>query len=201
MNGMSLISWGCGAMCLSALLGCGGVAEETRDDEPALGTAESGLSCPLYVENFDDGIANEVTTGAYRVGWCDTYIPASTNSPLCFLGRTLRTNSSTQNPTLWVNKGSSTCTGVRVSYSYYQFSPANVTLSYRQSNDASEVCPASGVFSTAASHLTTQSCVAQSALIPFGSSSGVYIRLAHGSGTNALWVDDVQLTLEGCTSC
>jgi hypothetical protein len=191
----------CGGVGLGALVACGGVAEETIADEPALGTAEAGLSCPLYVENFDDGLANEVTTGAYRVGWCDTYLPGAINTPPCLLGRTLRTNSSTQNPTLWVNKGTSTCTGVRVSYSYYQFAAANVNLTYRQSNDTSEVCPASGFFTTAASHLTTQSCATQSALIPFGTASGVYIRLQHGSGSNALWVDDVQLTLEGCTSC
>jgi hypothetical protein len=166
-----------------------------------LDAAEAAISCSLYSENFDDGVANEITAGTYRVGWCDTYIPASTNSPLCMLGRTLRTNSSTINPTIWVNKGSSSCTGVRVSYSYYQFALANVNLSYRQSNDTAEVCPQSSIFTSAASHLTTQACMSQSVLIPFGSSSGVYIRLQHGSGTNALWVDDVQLTLEGCTSC
>ena len=54
-----------------------------------------------------------------------------------------------------------------------------------------------GSASAGAGDLTTQACTTQSVLIPFGSSSGVYIRLAHGSGSNALWVDDVQLTVAG----
>lgn len=157
--------------------------------------------CPLYSENFDDGTANEISVGLYHVRWCDTAIPGTTNTPLCMLGRTLLTNSYFLRPTLWVNKGNSSCTGVRVSYSYYQSSPENVNLSYRPSIDANEVCPQSKYFTAVASHLTTQACASQSVLIPFGTASGVYIRFQRGSGTDALWVDDLQLTLEGCTSC
>lgn len=122
------------------------------------------LSCALYSENFDDGVANEITSGAYRVRWCN-------------------------------------CTGVRVNYSYYQFALANVTLAYRQSNDLNQVCPQSSLFTTDASHFTTQACMQESVLIPFGSASGVYVRFAHGSGSNAMWLDNITLTLEGCSSC
>lgn len=201
MSRLSFIAVACSASLLGVLSGCGAAPEASGDEGPSLETAEAAISCSLYSENFDDGTANEITAGTYRVGWCDAYIPLASNSPLCMLGRTLRTNFSTSNPTIWVNKGTSSCTGARVSYSYYQFSLANVNLAYRQSNDASEVCPQNSLFTNAASHLTTQACVQQSVLIPFGSSSGVYIRLKQGSGSNALWVDDVQLTLEGCTSC
>ena len=194
-----LLLWGCGVLLWGALAGCGHAMPE--DDALDLGTATAPLSCSLYSESFDDGVANEITSGAYRVRWCDTYIPLSSNTPLCMLGRTLRTNSSTQNPTIWVNKGTSNCTGVRVEYQYYQFATANVSLMYRQSNDTNQVCPSSGVFTTAGSHLTTQACASQSVLIPFGGSQGVYIRLQHGSGSNALWVDNITLTLEGCSSC
>jgi hypothetical protein len=197
---MNKLLWGsCGVVFLGALVGCGQAMPE--DEALDLETATAPLSCSLYSENFDDGVADETLSGAYQVRWCDTYLPLSSNTPLCMLGRTLRTNSSTQNPTLWVNKGASSCTGVRVAYQYYQFATANVSLVYRQSNDATQVCPTSGVFTTAGSHLTTQACASQSVLIPFGSAQGVYIRLQHGSGTNALWVDNVTLTLEGCTSC
>lgn len=190
-----------GASLLSLLAGCGGGLEEVPEEVLALGSSESALSCALYSENFDDGVANEITSGAYRVRWCDTYLPGSINTPPCLLGQTLRTNSSTINPTIWVNKGSNNCTGVRVEYKYYQYATANVTLSYRQSNDLNQVCPQSSLFTTAASHYTTQACVQQSVLIPFGSSSGVYVRFQHGSGSNAMWLDNVTLTLEGCSSC
>lgn len=191
----------CSASWLSLLAGCGDGVEAVPEEELALETSESALSCALYSENFDDGVANEITSGSYRVRWCGTYLPGAINTPPCLSGQTLRTNSSTINPTIWVNKGSNNCTGVRVDYKYYQFALANVTLSYRQSNDLNQVCPQSSLFTTAANHYTTQSCVQQSVLIPFGSSSGVYVRFQHGSGTNAMWLDDVTLTLEGCSSC
>ncbi len=190
------------AICsVSWLAGCGPVPGEVHDEEQVLDSSESALSCALYSENFDDGVANEITSGAYRVKWCDTYLAASFNTPTCMLGQSLRTNSSTINPTIWVNKGSNNCTGVRVAYTYYQYAIANVTLAYRQSNDLNQVCPQTSLFSTAASHYTTQSCVQQSVLIPFGSFSGVYVRFQHGSGSNAMWLDNITLTLEGCSSC
>jgi hypothetical protein len=191
----------CSASCLSVLVGCGVGVEELQDEELVLKSSESSLSCALYSENFDDGVANEITSGAYRVRWCNTYLPGAINTPPCLSGQTLRTNSSTINPTIWVNKGSNNCTGVRVDYNYYQFALANVTLSYRQSNDLNQVCPQTSLFTTAASHFTTQACMQQSVVIPFGSSSGVYVRFQHGSGTNAMWLDDITLTLEGCSSC
>ena len=191
----------CSASWLSLLAGCGAGLEEAPDEQREVTSTESALSCALYSENFDDGVANEITSGAYRVRWCDTYLPGAINTPPCLSGQTLRTNSSTINPTLWVNKGSNNCTGVRVNYTYYQFALANVTLSYRQSNDLNQVCPQGSLFTTAASHFTTQACVQQSVLIPFGSASGVYVRFQHGSGTNAMWLDNITLTLEGCSSC
>ena len=190
-----------GAMWLPLLVGCGGGYEEVQEEQQVLKSSESSLSCALYSENFDDGVANEITSGAYRVRWCNTYLPGAINTPPCLSGQTLRTNSSTINPTIWVNKGSNNCTGVRVDYTYYQFALANVTLAYRQSNDLNQVCPQTSLFTTANSHVTTQACVQQSVVIPFGRSSGVYVRFQHGSGSNAMWLDNITLTLEGCSSC
>jgi len=95
----------CSASWLSLLAGCGESFEETPEEELVLKSSESSLSCALYSENFDDGVANEITSGTYRVRWCNTYLPGAINTPPCLSGQTLRTNSSTINPTIWVNKG------------------------------------------------------------------------------------------------
>src|SRR5690242_8178705 len=121
MKKLRVVVSGSCALMVGALVGCGGVGPEETGAEEVLEIATAPLSCSLYSENFDDGAADEITSGAYRVRWCDTYLPLASNTPLCMLGRTLRTNSSTQNPTIWVNKGMSNCTGVRVTYSYYQY--------------------------------------------------------------------------------
>lgn len=189
-------------VALAMSIGCSTEASVTDDigenGEPVDSTQEA-LTTLFYTENFDDGIANEGTYSTHKVGWCDTYIPVSSNTPLCMLGQTLRTNSSTIDPTVWVKKGNAACTGVRVDYSYYQFANASVSLQYQQSNDASEVCEKTGTFVTSTTHPTTQACSAKSVVIPFGASSGVYIRFEHPSTNgNAFWLDNVKLSMEGC---
>lgn len=137
-----------------------------------------------------------------RSSWCGTVIPVSTNTPPCLSGRTLRTNDSLTKPTMWVHKGTKNCTGVRVNYNYYQFAASGVELQYRGTGDGAAICPASGTFARAALHPATQSCQSQSVLIPFGTSPAVYIRFMHPTGnSNAIWLDNVTLTLEGCSAC
>ncbi|HYO52020.1 MAG TPA: hypothetical protein VEU50_04445 [Archangium sp.] len=159
--------------------------------------------CQFYSENFDDGTATDATTGIYQVRWCDTYIPLSSNTPstLCSqtTGRTLRTNSSTQDPTIWVSRGNQFCTHVRIRYNYYQYAYADTGLQYLTSNDTSAVCEKSGIFSAVASHSVTQACGTQEQIIPFNGYNGVYIRLEHGSTSNAIWIDNLTLELDGCS--
>jgi len=158
------------------------------------------MTCNLYSENFDDGNATDLDAGVYKVAWCDTYVPLSSNTPLCgqMSGRTLRTNESSIDPTLWVYKGASSCTQVRLTYTYYQFATAGVSVQYLQSNDALDVCEKAGAFTTVAAHTAVQACVQQQVTVSFGSSKGVYLRFEHGSGQNALWIDNLSVELLGC---
>ncbi len=173
----------------------------TPVDDDCDGAANEGcaaLTCDLYEESFDDGNAGEITAGPYRIDWCDTTIPIAANTPLCMTGRTLRTNDSGTDPTIWIHKGLASCTQARITYRYYQFALANVNVSYQQSNDATAACDKSGTFTSVASHAPLQACTEQVVTIPFGTSRGVYVRFDHGTGTNALWIDDLRVELLGC---
>lgn len=188
-------------VAVSGLYGCGPV-DVADEGEAELSAAESGLTCaPFYTEDFNDWAANAMTTGP-KVSWCGTSIKSATASPLCMASNTLGTNSSTVTPAMWINKGTKSCTGVKVQYGFYQYASAGVTLEYQQSSDTAAVCPKTGTFFSAASHVETQVCVAKTVVIPFGSASGVYVRFKHStSNSNAIWIDNVKLSLDGCTSC
>ncbi|TKC98112.1 hypothetical protein E8A74_42540 [Polyangium fumosum] len=174
----------------------------TAADDDCDGQTNEGCAaqtCAVYQENFDDGNASPLTAGVYKVDWCDDYIPLASNTPACMTGRTLRTNESTIDPTIWVYKGDASCTSVRLNYTYYQYDLANVNVSYQQSNDTIESCEKSGLFTSVTGHNTLKACAAQTQItIPFGSSKGVYIRFDHGTGQNALWLDNLSLEFVGC---
>lgn len=173
----------------------------TPVDDNCNGQVNEGCAaqtCGIYTESFDDGKADPLTNGVYKIDWCDTYIPQSFNTPACMTGQTLRTNDSTIDPTIWVYKADASCTSVKLTYTYYQFALSGVQVQYSTSNDAAQVCEKFGTFTTLATPTTLQQCVTQSHTIPFGSSKGVYIRFEHGSGQNAIWIDNVSLELSGC---
>ncbi len=124
------------------------------------------------------------------------------NSPVCAAmsgGRTLRTNLSTEDPTIWVSRGNALCTSAKITYSYYQFAYAAINVQYQRSNDANEVCEKTGTFTTLATPLTTQACVTQSHTVTFNRNSSIYFRFEHGTGTNAMWLDNVSVELQGCS--
>ncbi len=185
------------------LAGCGPTLAD--EDEVTTASTSEALTCSFYSENFDDSVANEGTFSTHAVGWCDTYVAIASNTPPCLpIGKTLRTNSGTLDPTIWVRRGKTSCTGVRVTYSYYQFADAATSLTYSASGDITESCEKSGAFSTATLNTGTQVCQSKSVLIPFGTLSSndksLYIRFEHPStNVNAIWFDSVTLAMEGCS--
>ncbi|APR84777.1 Tryptophan synthase alpha chain [Minicystis rosea] len=186
----------CVGEVLPATETCSNAIDDDCDGQVNEGCA--ALTCSLYQENFDDGNAGEVTAGPYLIDWCDTYLPITQNTPLCMTGRTLRTNDSTLDPTIWIHKGTASCTQVQITYTYYQFALSNVNVTYQQSNDAAPVCEKTGTFTSLASHVPLDACTQQTVTIPFGNAAGVYVRFDHGTGTNALWIDDLSVKLLGC---
>ena len=193
-------AWGsCTGQVLPAAESC---ANGTDDDcDGTVNENCAAATCALYTENFDDGTATEITSGAYKIGWCDTYIPNSSNSPLCMAGgQTLRTNDSTIDPTIWVSRGAAPCTSAKITYSYYQFASASATLQYQRSNDTTEVCEKTGTFTNLLTHPTLQACVSQSSTVTFNGQSSIYFRFEHPSGnTNAIWLDNISVELQGCS--
>ena len=191
-----------GACTGQVLPGAESCANATDDDCDGTVNESCALAtCGLYTENWDDGNAGEVTSGNYKIGWCDTVIPTAQNTPICgaMSGRTLRTNASTEDPTIWVSRGSAPCTSAKITYTYYQFASAGVTLQYQRSNDTVESCEKAGAFSALTSPATLQTCVTQSSNVTFNGFSSIYFRFEHGAGGNALWLDDVSIELQGCS--
>jgi hypothetical protein len=195
-NALGTAYGACAGQVLPGQETCMTSGDEDCDGQSNEGCA--GLTCGLYTENFDDGNASPVTAGVYKLDWCDTNVPIAANTPLCMSGQTLRTNDSAIDPTMWIYKGAASCSQVKLTYLYYQFALAGVSVQYQQSNDANEVCEKSGGFISAGTHPTTQQCVQQTINIPFGNSSGVYIRFEHGAGSNAIWFDNITVELLGC---
>ncbi|MBK9259961.1 MAG: hypothetical protein IPM54_09015 [Polyangiaceae bacterium] len=171
----------------------------------------SALTCQnFYVEDFNDGTATDLTGGVYQVDWCNSYVASAANTPLCMLpGQTTRTNASGGTNTFvgfWVHKATASCSAVRLSYDWYQFANAGAVVEYKQTNDSFSSyssCSSSSGWTTAvpsSSMSTLQTCSSTTNInIPFGSSPAVYIKFkSTNSQNNAMWWDNIKLTLVGC---
>jgi hypothetical protein len=201
-GGISTVS--SSAMVSSAAAGgmSAGASVVTVASSAASTSSSSGgnKTCDVYSETFDDGTANDLTAGIVKVDWCDTYIPTSMNTPMCMSIRALRTNTSSEDPTMWIHQ-SAGCTQAKISYTYYQFATANVGVQYLKSSDTMPQCEKSGMFTPISSPGMTQACVQDTVTVPFGNSSAIYVRFEHGTGQNAFYVDNLSVKLEGCNSC
>jgi hypothetical protein len=182
----------------------------TVGDDNCNGQTNEGCAaqnCNLYTETFEpSGFTHAQTTAFYKSDWCNESPSPSSNMPLCFAsGAGMRTNGSATSAQLWVNRGTSSCTGVKVTYSWYQFAQSTSSLQYLQNNDSFASCP-NGVFTTivpAASQSALQTCSSTSNIVvPFSADpakNSVYIKFTNGNASNnAMWYDNVVVQLVGC---
>lgn len=171
----------------------------------------AALTCPnFYIEDFNDGTASSLTSGVYKVDWCNSYVATPANTPLCMLpGQTTRTNATGGTNAyvgIWVHKATASCSAVRLTYDWYQFANAGAVVEYKQTTDSfasSASCSTSSGWTnavTSASMSTLQTCSSTMNInIPFGSSTGVYIKFkSTNAQNNAMWWDNIKLTLVGC---
>jgi putative metal-binding protein len=178
---------------------------KTAGDDNCNGTVNEGcaaLSCSLYTETFDDGSADALTTPYYKVDWCNETPSPAFNTPACLTpGASIRTNGTSSSPLLWVNKGAASCSAVKITYKWYQFASSQSSIQYKQSNDTFASCSQSSFVTQvpAASFTSTQTCNSGTTTIPFGASTGVYIKLLNSNASNnAMWWDSFTVQLIGC---
>jgi hypothetical protein len=180
-------------------------------DEPTTTEVVAALSCPnFYVEDFNDGRASALTSGVYKVDWCNSFVASAANTPLCMSpGQTSRTNANDSLNSyvgIWVSKATASCSSVQLTYDWFQFANAGAVVEYKQTSDtfaSFSSCNASFGWTTAvpSSMMSSLQTCSQAANvnIPFGSSPAVYIKFkSTNSSNNAMWWDNIKLTLVGC---
>ncbi|MEO7330728.1 MAG: MopE-related protein, partial [Minicystis sp.] len=181
----------------------------TVGDDNCNGSANEGCAattCNLFTETFDPAVHPQ-NTAFYKADWCNETTVPSSNMPLCMAGtRGMRTNGSSSSAQLWVYRGTSSCTGVKISYQWYQFAASTSSLQYLQNSDSSfATCP-SGSFTTAvtsAAQSALQVCSStNNIVIPFSANANnnsVYIKFTNANfSNNAMWYDNVVVQLVGC---
>ncbi|HRI68401.1 MAG TPA: MopE-related protein, partial [Polyangium sp.] len=202
-------AWGvCTGEVLPGVESCKNNLDDDCDNATNEGCA--ALNCQdFYVEDFNDGNAGSIT-GVYKVDWCNSYVATAANTPACMLpGQTTRTNATGGTNAfvgIWVNKATASCSAVRLSYDWYQFANAGAVVEYKQTTDtfaSYSSCSASSGWTTAVpstSMSTLQTCSSIVNInIPFGTSPGVYIKFkSTNAQNNAMWWDNIKLTLVGC---
>ncbi len=145
----------------------------------------------VYSEYFDDGNLTVQLT-APEVCWDDNgaTIPVSSSTPLCMIGRALRTNGSTQDPVIGIDLRS--CTGTAtLSYVYYQFANAGVSVERATASSGTMNCDTASGFVAYETLSTLESCVDET--VPLTAGMINYVRWNHGTGTNYLAIDDLEI--------
>ncbi len=153
----------------------------------------------VYQENFDDGVASS-QTGPPQVCWGNNpYLPDSQNTPLCMSGRTLRTNTYSEDPFIMIDLRN--CSGTStLNFTYYQFANANVAV--KRGTSTSVNCTTAPSLTTYTTIISTGSC--NTLAVPLTSGSINYVMWDHPTGnSNALWIDflNVDSTCSGGSSC
>lgn len=156
-------------------------------------------TCQLYTETFPFGGPADFDNGTFRVEWCTAGTSIS-SAQFCGTGTALRMNSSTQDPILWVYVDSQGCSQVTLEFDYSQFSATGTLLKAVVTSDTTLNCSESITTSYGALSTTGGQCV--HVTHPVSLSAGVqsvYWKFDHGTpSTNAIYIDNVTITLTGC---
>ncbi len=156
-------------------------------------------TCQLYTEEFGFGGPSDFDNGTFRVEWCTAGATIS-STQFCPTGSALRMGSSSQDPILWVFVGSQGCTQVTLEFDYSQFSSTGTQLKAATSTDTTLNC--SEYIGTSVGSLGTTGGQCIHVTHPVALSAGVqsvYWKFDHGTpSTNAIYIDNVTITLSGC---
>lgn len=180
------------AVRIAAVCVCAVVAPGVAQGGEALET------CELYFQGFPsfttiDGMDN----GAFRVEWCQNG-SMITASSFCNSGNGLRLAGSGQDPILWVYHEGQECATITLEFQYAQFADTQTFLLYSLTNDTQMNC--SEVMTQVAGQLTNTSGLCTTAIHPITLPPGasIYWKFDHGPNNNAMILDNIRITLEGC---
>lgn len=160
-------------------------------------TVPASFAAVVYSENFDDGSADP-QTGSPEVCWSlnNATIPLSFNTPACMSGRTLRANSSLQDPVIGIDL--TNCSGpAELRFTYYQFAPASMTVGIETTASGPLDCDDYHFFSAVTTLTVTGSC--QNVTVPLTAGQYNYVEFDHNHYQNAIWIDflEVDATCSG----
>lgn len=156
-------------------------------------------TCALYAETFEvfSGPA-DFDNGAYSVRWCRNGAAVTATSP-CLTGNSFRLAGSTQDPVLILSlPAASTCTQVTLEFQYAQALDTGTIVRFRSGSGAAFDC--STAITTSIGSLSTAGgqCITVQHNVVVGTDRNFAWKLDHGANNNAIFIDNVRITLTGC---
>jgi hypothetical protein len=156
-------------------------------------------SCQIYSEDFSSaGGPADLDDGTYKVQWC---LDGGTvgASPTCMSGNALRTSNQFDDPRIWVFVGSEGCSQVTLSFRYAQDSFTGTELLFESSNDSFGSCFKIPNSTAQLLSTTGSACQTVSFTASVAGQQSIYFAFDHnGSNGDAIFIDDVTITVEGC---
>jgi hypothetical protein len=164
--------------------------------------------CTLYTENFQDGSIDDFDNGTYRVEWCTDGCTLQNVSPNYCDSTMLWSENSSEDPIIWVYLGNQGCSQIRLNYNYSQYPTSTGTvLEYKTSSDTTVDCGEYVYTDCNTLNVTgLYSCEPGSCVVDVNGVTSVYFEFDHGFTGAAIWLDDIEISLNGCdcsgsTSC
>ncbi len=157
-------------------------------------------SCDLYLETFGSFSAPaDFDNGAYRVRWCRNGGSVTSTSP-CLTGNSFRLNAAGHDPVILLDlPASSGCTQVRLEFQYAQAVATNTVVRFRTGSATPFDCASSITDSIGTLSTTGGACITVQHIVPVGTARFFAWKLDHGANSNAIFIDNVRITLTGCT--
>ena len=156
-----------------------------------------GQYCQLYAEQFESfGGPADFDNGTYRVEWCESG-NITTSNP-CGTGNSLRLSGSSEDPIIWVYVDSQGCTEVKLEFQFAQYADSGTVLKYATSDDTELNCSEfiSGVAGSL--DVTGGACYGAEHTVVVSGQRSVYWKFDHGSNSNAIFIDNLTVSLQGC---
>jgi len=154
--------------------------------------------CEVYYEAFDRfSDPAGFDDGVFAAAWCRAEASVATSS-FCNTAGAFRLDSALDDPLLWVFVGDNGCTRLTLGFDYSQFADTQTRVYAAGSIDPAFNCSLS--VSQLVGQLTTTGgvCTHVTITLDTNGAQSVYFRFDHGSNTNAVFLDNLSVSLEGC---
>ena len=154
--------------------------------------------CELYTESFERfGGPDDFDNGTYRAEWCVNGASITTSNP-CGTGNSLRLSGSAEDPIIWLYVDSEGCTEVKLEFDFAQFADTGTVVKYTTSSDTTLNCSAYIGTVAGALNVTGGVCTGAEHTVVVSGSQSVYWKFDHGANSNAIFIDNLRISLDGC---